>query len=500
MNVPPSRYLCSIPVLAPPAPLNQTATELARAEENREISRMSDRGIDIISRLQGECMYYVSGWWSYSFCYGKEIVQFHALTTKTGKPVKDPQSQEYILGRMQGQAAAYAANTNTNNNNNNDKTARTKGDVDVQKPLDGNTDGAGSGKAANDPYNTQLQIKGDQRYMVQRLGAGTICDLTGRERTIEVQYHCNPGGTGDRISWIKEVTTCAYLMEVRTPRLCEEAAFLPPKPTRAHPISCRLIVRSEEEASSQWHQQKLIDGRADTIGNGVKTPAGGDKQRETDPNSNLNAKLKPGEDGIVIGGIVVGARKALGRGESGHPPLNLEPPKYFGRDGGELAKGGRVIKILARAKSKANGGEVMMLPNEELLKYDLSHDQIRDLVGQLVENAKGMGWRLEAVEHPGVPTLEFRAILEPDDEVDGDDNNHNNHNNHNNKVDGDKIQPAKPEEKKYGAEAQGTDTQTVTEAVTVTVAKADAATNVPVPDGGGDDDEGSEETFKKDEL
>ncbi|CAK7235508.1 Protein OS-9 [Sporothrix bragantina] len=486
MNVPPSRYLCSVPVLAPPAPLNQTATELARAEEAREISRMSDRGVDIVSTLEGECMYYVSGWWSYSFCYGKEIVQFHALTTKTGKPVKDPQSQEYILGRMIGQEGAATAS-----NNNNDKpAAKVKGDVDVQKPLGGSK--TGGDKTASDPYNTELQIKGDQRYMVQRLGAGTICDLTGRERTIEIQYHCNPGGTSDRISWIKEVTTCAYLMEVRTPRLCEEAAFLPPKPTRAHPISCRLIIRSEEEIS-QWHKQKTIEAHAAM--KGAKIIANEhEQQQEQQQQQTTNGENQKNQNGIVVGGVVIGARKALGRGEDGQPPLKLEPPKYFGRDGNELLKGGRVVKILARAKSKASGGDVVMLSNEELLKYDISHDMIRDLVMQLVESAKGRAWRLEAVEHPGVPTLEIRAILEPED---GDED-----------ADWDmsktvKMDPNAGEKKKEGGgeadkKAGAKGTHTVTEEVTVTVEKVEAATDAP--EGADGDDEGSEETFKKDEL
>ncbi|CAK7220343.1 Protein OS-9 [Sporothrix curviconia] len=503
MNVPPSRYLCSVPVLAPPAPLSQTATELARAEEAREISRMSERGVDIVNTLEGECMYYVFGWWSYSFCYGKEIVQFHALTTKTGKPVKDPQSQEYVLGRMLGQEAAAKA---------------AKGDVDVQEPLDGNTNGnsdsnsnSNEGKAATDPYNTELQIKGDQRYMVQRLGAGTICDLTGRERTVEIQYHCNPGGTSDRISWIKEVTTCAYLMEVRTPRLCEEAAFLPPKPTHAHPISCRLIVRSEEEAS-QWHQQKAIEAHAAL--KGAKTALTEEQQQQQQQQTDEDQSQNPNQNSIIVGGVEIGARKALGRGEDGQPPLKLEPPKYFGRDGAELAKGGRVIRVLARAKSKASGGDVEMLPNEELLKFDISHDQIKDLVGQLVESAKGRGWRLEAVEHPGVPTLEIRAILEPDD---GDEQAHWDKTNppklngdieeKKNKAAGDKKDKKDSEDKDRedekadvnddaNANAQGT--HTVTEQVTVTVEKVETATEMP--DGREGGDEGSEETFKKDEL
>lgn len=496
MNVPPVRYLCSIPVLAPPEALNQTATELARAEEAREISRMAGRGTDIISTLEGECMYYVSGWWSYSFCYGKEIVQFHALTTKTGKPVRDLESQEYVLGRMRELDGPAAVNDQSTAG-----TAKTKGDVDVQKPLGSDTTGSGNGKSANGPYHTELQIKGDQRYMVQRLGAGTICDLTGRERTVEIQYHCNPGGTSDRISWIKEVTTCAYLVEVLTPRLCEEAAFLPPKPTRAHPISCRPIISSEEV--SEWHSQRTIE-EALTEDQLQK------QQQQQQKKQEKQQHQQPGEgqgqknsrEGVVVGGVVIGARKALGRGENGQPPLKLEAPKHFGRDGTELLKGGRVVKVLARAKSKANGGEVMVLPIEELSKFDITREQMKNLVGQLMEAANGKGWRLEAVEHPGIPTLEIRAIVDADD---GEDAQKPDQKAGETKAQAKETETRAATDKAAAydkvADNEGVDkqTHTVTEEVTVTVEKVETASDVP-READDDSNKGSEETFKDDVM
>ncbi|KAL1893272.1 Protein OS-9 [Sporothrix stenoceras] len=514
MNVPPSRYLCSVPVLAPPAPPNQTATELARAEEARELARMSDRGIEIISTLEGECMYYVSGWWSYSFCYGKEIVQFHATTTKTGKPVKDPHSQEYILGRMQGQqndntaageAAAAAAAATAGN-----KMKQAKKDLDVQKPLGGNANSAGSTTTqptgeVSDPYNTELVVKGDQRYMVQRLGMGTVCDLTGRDRTIEIQYHCNPGGTSDRISWIKEVTTCSYLMEVRTPRLCEEGAFLPPKPARAHPISCRQIVSSEEEVA-KWHHQKTIEAYAAMQGIKAKEKATAAEEAQEGIEDIPGQGQAKNQDGIVVGGVVIGARKALGRGEDGQPPLKLELPKHFGRDGAELVKGQpRVVKVLVRAASKANGGEVSILSTDELKELNIRHDVIQELVGKLTKIAGGKAWRLEAVENPGESALEIRAVLEPEDGEEPEwGTGSGTPAKKAEKVDKDeKTEDAKEEavEKPEKKKKKGTK-------VTVTVEKVDKKgkeTEAPKAQDGGDavDDggeEGSEETFKKDEL
>jgi hypothetical protein len=44
------------------------------------------------------------------------------------------------------------------------------------------------------------------RYLVQKWSGGTICDMTGRPRRIEVQFHCRVGGV-DEITSIREIAT-----------------------------------------------------------------------------------------------------------------------------------------------------------------------------------------------------------------------------------------------------------------------------------------------------
>ena len=101
MGLGPERYLCTIPTIEAPAALNSTANELAKAEEARELNRASAKGWELVSALDGTCLYYMSGWWSYSYCYGESVVQFHALPTgaKGGPPVRDPNTHEFVLGR-----------------------------------------------------------------------------------------------------------------------------------------------------------------------------------------------------------------------------------------------------------------------------------------------------------------------------------------------------------------------------------------------------------------
>ncbi len=384
MHVPPSRYLCAVPVLAPPPARNQSETELAKAEEARELSRASAEGWRIMSDLDGTCLFFVSGWWSYSFCYGKEIVQFHALPGKNGgPPVKDPSSHEYVLGRT----------SHSHSNQRQHATQNQKQAAQQQQQQEQATTDAEARSIA--PPNTELQVKGDQRYLVQRLDGGTICDLTGRERTIEIQYHCNPGASQDRIGWIKEVTTCTYLMVVQTPRLCADLAFLPPKETHAHPISCRQIVSNEEETAA-WHHRKRVEA-LELMGviDGHKDSTKGRDQ--PNPFSGMN-----------IGGVIIGGHQVLGSDEDGKPAAKLPPPRHF--SSGKAASG-TIVKVLASAKSKSDGGEIQVLADDDLVELGVAPETVQELSQELQQIAGDKGWKLEVVESPGrVP--EIRAIVE----------------------------------------------------------------------------------------
>lgn len=392
MNIPPSKYLCTVPVLAPPPAPNQTATELAKAEEARELARANSRGWELMSGLDNQCLYYVSGWWSYKFCYGQDIVQFHALPSgvKGGLPTRDPNSQEYTLGRVEDQDLSKKKGSRKQDNTDLQR------EVNRQHPIDGSQSPA--------PPNTELQVKGDQRFLVQRMEGGTICDLTGRERTIEIQYHCNPGSVADRIGWIKEITTCSYLMLIHTPRLCEDIAFVPPKETRAHPISCQLIVDSEEELAALRLRQSIEAAEAEGIGQ--------NEEEITDPETVGKTQNNGGSKfgGMEIGGVVIGG-KQLHSGEDGQPPPKLKPPRGFVPSKGTSGS----IETLAKALSKAEGGKVEKMSDEDLEKLNLNPDAVEQFRKELEKLAGEKGWTLEVVETPG-GTPEIVGIVEEDTE------------------------------------------------------------------------------------
>lgn len=213
------QYLCKVPVVQAPPPLNATEKELSRAAEEKELARATTRGWELLSGLEGECLYFVSGWWSYSYCHNREVRQFHQKAPSAGSggapqwpPAEDPATPSYVLGQVAPEKRG----------------------------------GAGAG--------TELQATGELRFLVQKLGGGTTCDLTRKERKIEIQFHCATKGTHDRIGWIKEISICCYLMVVYTPRLCDDVAFLPPREDRANAVQCREIM-SPEELEEYYVQQ-----------------------------------------------------------------------------------------------------------------------------------------------------------------------------------------------------------------------------------------------------
>ena len=89
---------------------------------------------------------------------------------------------------------------------------------------------------------------------------GTWCELTKKNRRIEIQFQCDPSG-GDRIAWIKETSTCSYLMVIHTPKLCNDLAFVPVKRVGegegVHEIVCQKVEREKIESEEGQTQQVL---------------------------------------------------------------------------------------------------------------------------------------------------------------------------------------------------------------------------------------------------
>jgi len=197
------RYLCSIPQVKAPSssssasgPGNDT---LSKAEEEKELARATDRGWELLSGMQGHCVYFISGWWSYRFCYGQGVKQFHQLPPGRGvpnhPPVEDPSVHGFELGNYeedgkQGLGQAKGQAKGLVGSESDDEVPSETGAAEKMEEYEGDaaldlSEGFRA-KHRRSEYGELVQ-RGESRFLVQRLGKGTTCDLTGKERKIEVQ-------------------------------------------------------------------------------------------------------------------------------------------------------------------------------------------------------------------------------------------------------------------------------------------------------------------------
>lgn len=153
---------CYLPdVISQPKEVNQTELQM-------ELERELTESIDIISsELSNRCLSFMGGFWTYQFCYGKNLTQYN-------KPLEG-KSLDFVLSRFDE-------------------------DRDVE--------------------NTQLLFNEFGYYISDMVDSGDICDQTGYPRKVEFQYVCDLSIDAVRINWIKEVRLCQYQAQISVPKLC----------------------------------------------------------------------------------------------------------------------------------------------------------------------------------------------------------------------------------------------------------------------------------------
>ncbi|KIW64857.1 hypothetical protein PV04_07162 [Phialophora macrospora] len=335
-------HLCFIPE-AKPAAGNGTSSEPSADDREKELSRAVDRASQLLQGMaSNQCLYYSTGWWTYSFCYNSQVTQFHALPPGTNgrvlPPQEDPTTPSYILGKFE-----------------------------TPKPNTAKTQ-----PSPDNSLSTEVKSKAETNYLVQRLGGGTPCDLTGNDRKIEVQFHCNPQLT-DRIGWIKETATCAYMMIIYTPRLCNDVAFQPPKESRAHPITCREIVPEDE--IDDWEARR----EAENI---------------------FQQTLDQGQpQQIILGGVEVGGMKLVGR------------------EGKRLERGRIVLTQDEKAETviMQKNGQISGMSKAQLKKLDLSQEDIESFQKELQKLAAGKDWKIERLDDVN-GHVQLRGVVSDDEE------------------------------------------------------------------------------------
>jgi hypothetical protein len=158
-------------------------------------SHMEDFSLLIKLTLGSSCLFHQGGYWTYGLCSLNEFAQFN------GDPQKYSNNElyTYVLGR---------------------------GNPSTETP--------------------ELQVKREYgtTMLAYLMNNGSICDVTGRPRTVEVQFVCDMETAGVKLHWVKEYRTCHYLARVSIPQLCDNQLMKLNGESFAE-ITCKRIQREE---------------------------------------------------------------------------------------------------------------------------------------------------------------------------------------------------------------------------------------------------------------
>ncbi|XP_041529106.1 protein OS-9 isoform X2 [Microtus oregoni] len=170
------------------------------------------------------CLLKTKDWWTYEFCYGRHIQQYHMEDSEVKGDV-------LYLGYYQ---SAF---------NWDDETAKAS---------------------------KQHRLK---RYHSQTYGNGSKCDLNGRPREAEVRFLCDEGAgiSGDYIDRVDEPLSCSYVLTIRTSRLCPHPLLRPPASAAPQAILCHPALQPDEymaylqrQAESKQLEEKITEEVQDT--------------------------------------------------------------------------------------------------------------------------------------------------------------------------------------------------------------------------------------------
>ncbi|XP_022378772.1 protein OS-9 isoform X1 [Enhydra lutris kenyoni] len=158
------------------------------------------------------CLLKTKDWWTYEFCYGRHIQQYH---------MEDSEIKGEVL------YLGY-----------------------YQSAFDWDDETAKASK--------QHRLK---RYHSQTYGNGSKCDLNGRPREAEVRFLCDEGAgiSGDYIDRVDEPLSCSYVLTIRTPRLCPHPLLRPPPSAAPQAILCHPALQPEEYMA--YIQRQAVDSK-----------------------------------------------------------------------------------------------------------------------------------------------------------------------------------------------------------------------------------------------
>ncbi|KAH9490698.1 Protein OS-9 [Bulinus truncatus] len=146
-----------------------------------------------------DCLFKSKDWWSYEFCYGKHIRQFH---------MEDGEIKGNII-----YLGYYESDFDWNN-----ETAR------------------------EDRLRSKVSMS---RYHSQTYTLGTKCDLTNQMRKTEIRFMCEENSE-DYLYRIDESETCVYTVIIMTSRICSHPFLKAPVKRQPVPITCNPLLTEDQ--------------------------------------------------------------------------------------------------------------------------------------------------------------------------------------------------------------------------------------------------------------
>lgn len=176
-----------------------------------------------------------SGYWTYGYCYGDKIIQFHEnpeVYEKTGNHIPELPNHVFVLGRFNGSDSHPPKIRNQS-------TPKSR----IMKKSDY--------QLIPDPLAIGSNI-GTQKALSHTLTDGEICDVTNEPRKINVVYRCDPSINYDlAIFGVNEITTCEYQMIVSVRSLCRYEEFSSISDEKVMDIVCNRVVEHGNNGNLQ---------------------------------------------------------------------------------------------------------------------------------------------------------------------------------------------------------------------------------------------------------
>ncbi|XP_039273400.2 uncharacterized protein LOC120347469 isoform X2 [Styela clava] len=192
-------YYCKLPFLA------QSNEE----KDEEKISKTTPLSSLLEPMKRESCLKTVVGWWTYEFCYGKYVKQYHSEGDT-------PKGDITFLGYYEA-------------------------DFDWNREI------------AEEA--TKFRRHRLNRYHSQSYVNGTSCDIIDHKRDTEIRYVCDDSSPETYIARVDEPSTCSYIITVHTPYICSHPNTKPLKNPKPVEIVCRPVLAPDDFAKFKEMEQ-----------------------------------------------------------------------------------------------------------------------------------------------------------------------------------------------------------------------------------------------------